>query len=151
MTEGGGSTGAPDWGEMKGKLAATKGPDRMILIAGLLFFIDSFLPWYGVSARVIGFSFNIKGWSAGGLAVIAILCALGATAVALAGIAGMQMGSPKQSAQILLGLSGGAFVFALLRFLTATSATKYGLYIAIVLGAVMAYAAWQKYSKTPAS
>src|SRR5687768_16009533 len=72
---------APDWGEMKGKLAAAKGPERLILIGGLLFFIDSFLPWYGVSGSIagIGFSANAKGWSSGGLAVIAILLGLAAT------------------------------------------------------------------------
>jgi hypothetical protein len=140
----------PDWGDMKNKVTAAQGPDRLILIAGLLYLVDSFLPWYGVKGelgdlvRAAGQNPNIKGWSAGGLAVLAILCAIAATAVAVAGIVGAMAPSP-QTATITLALSGGALVFALLRFLTATSATKYGLYIAIVLGAVMAYASYQKY------
>jgi hypothetical protein len=138
--------GGPDWGEMKGKLTAAKGPERLILIAGLLFFIDSFLPWYGVSGSIagIGFSANAKGWSAGGLAVIAILLGLAATLLVLASTVGMQL--PVQATgPLLLGLCGGAFVLVLLRFITETSFTKFGLYLAIVFTAVMTYGAWQRY------
>jgi hypothetical protein len=127
---------------MKNKVTAAKGPDRLIMIAGLLFLVDSFLPWYGVQGLV-----DLKGWSAGGLAVLAILCAIAATAVAVAGVVGAMPPSP-QTATITLALSGGALVFALLRFLTATSLTRYGLYIAIVLGAIMTYASYQKYKAT---
>ena len=52
--------GAPDWGAMKGKLTAAKGPERMILIGGLLFFIDSFLPWYGVSGSIAGIGLGTR-------------------------------------------------------------------------------------------
>ena len=68
----------PDWGEMKDKLVAARGADRMILIAGLVFFVDSFLPWYGVGITVLGqhFGANRTGWSVGGLAVLAVLFAI---------------------------------------------------------------------------
>lgn len=138
--------GGPDWGDMKGKLTAAKGPERLILIGGLLFFIDSFLPWYGVSGSVVGIRFdvNIKGWSMGFLAVVAILLGLAATLLVLASTVGMQM--PVQATgPLLLGLCGGAFVFVLLRLVTQTSATKYGIYLAIVFTAVMTYGAWQRY------
>lgn len=130
--------GGPDWGDMKGKLAAAKGPERLILIGGLLFFIDSFLPWYGFGP------FNVSGWSVGGLAVIAILLGLAATLLVLASTVGMQL--PVQATgPLLLGLSGGALLFVVLRFVTETSLTKYGLYLAIVFTAVMAYGAFQRY------
>lgn len=143
---GGGGPKPPDFGEIGNKLKAAQGPDRLILIAGLLFFIDSFLPWYGVS--VGPFSINAKGWSSGGLAVISILLALAALVVAALSVTGMMkdVGVPIGTLQLVL--CGGALVFALLRFITQTSATKYGLFIAIVLGAVMTYAAWQKKSAT---
>jgi hypothetical protein len=133
---------------MKGKLAAAKGPERLILIGGLLFFIDSFLPWYGASGgTVFGVripSVNIKGWSSGGWAVVAILLGLAATLLVLASTVGIQL--PVQATgPLLLGLCGGAFVFVLLRFLTATSGTRFGLYLAIVFTAVMTYGAWQRY------
>jgi hypothetical protein len=124
---------------MRGKIAAAKGPDRLVMIAGLVFFIDSFLPWYGV----LGFS--ASGWSVGGLAVISILLAIAATAIAVAGVTGIEMGSAPMGT-LLLATSGGAFAFALLRLLTQTHFVKYGLYIAIVAGAVMTYGAYQKFT-----
>jgi len=138
--------GAPDWGAMKGKLTAAKGPERLILVAGTLFFIDSFLPWYGVSGSIagIGFSANASGWSSGGLAVIAILVGLAATVLVLLSTVGVEM--PVQATgPLLLGLCGGALLFVLLRLVMETSFTKFGLYLAIVFTGVMAYAAWQRY------
>jgi len=147
----GGSSNAPDWGEMGQKLKSAQGPNRIMLIAGLLFFVDSFLPWYGVrgllaqAARQVGISPNIKGWSAGGLAVIAILLAIAATALAAAEVVGALKDANMPSGTLALIFGGGAFAFALLRWITATSLTKYGLYIAIILGAVMTYAGYQKF------
>jgi hypothetical protein len=138
----------PDWGEMGGKLKAAQGPNKMILIAGVLFFVDSFLPWLGVKASVGGvtvFSINIKGWSSGFLAVVAILLALAATVLAALEVVGMSQSMNLPMGPLMFGLTGGAFVFALLRWITEISLAKYGLYIAIVLGAVMAYGGWQKY------
>jgi hypothetical protein len=140
-----GQSGGPDWGDMGDKLKAAKGPDRLILIAGLLFFIDSFLPWFHF--KVFGISANASGWSYGGLAVISILLGIAGTAVAVAGVAGMKVGSShKQSGQILLGLCGGALVFAVLRWITHVSLAGWALYVGIILTAVMTYGAWQKYN-----
>jgi hypothetical protein len=135
--------GSPDWGEMKGKMMAARGADRMILVAGLLFLVDSFLPWYGADLGIV--SVNAKGWSSGGLAVLSILFALGALLLAATQVAGMKMTLPMKTGMAYLILGGGAFVFALLRFITETNLTKFGLYIAIVLGAVLAYAGYMKY------
>jgi hypothetical protein len=135
---------------MAGKIKSARGPDRVILIAGLLFFVDSFLPWYGVkgvaavAVRSLGGSPNVKGWSSGGLAVISILLAIAATLFAAMKAGGMQIGGANDGT-IYLALGGGAFLFALLRLLTETNFTRYGLYVAIILGAVLAFGGWQKY------
>ena len=145
-----GGSKPPDFGEMAGKLKAAQGPDRLILIAGLLFFVDSFLPWYGLkgflasAARSVGVSPNVKGWSAGGFAVLAILFAIAATIVAALNVLGMMKDVGMPQGQLMLILTGGTLLFTLLRWLTETSLTKYGLFIAIVLGAVMAYGGYQK-------
>jgi len=118
-----------------------------MLIAGLLFFVDSFLPWYGFKITLLGqrFAANIKGWSAGGLAVIAILLAIAATVLAAMEVLGAVKDMSVPSGTLSLALSGGAFVFTLLRWVTHTSIVKYGLYVALILGAVMTYAAYQKF------
>jgi hypothetical protein len=128
---------------MAGKIKSARGPDRVILIAGLLFFVDSFLPWYGI--KLGPFSANVSGWRSGGLAVISILLAIAATLFAAMKTGGMQVGGAASEGMIYLALGGGAFVFALLRLLTETNFTRYGLYLGIILGAVLAYGGWQKY------
>ena len=142
------STGSgPDWGEMKGKLTAARGADRMILIAGLVFFVDSFLPWYGVKLGILG-TYTRSGWGMGGLAVLAVLFALLDTVFAAMRVLGanLNLGDiPDGLVYIILG--GGAFLFTLLRWLTMTSFTKYGLYVALVAGAFLAYGGWMKLQK----
>jgi len=137
-TPPGGGSKPPDFGEMTQKLRAAQGPNRLIMIAGLLFFVDSFLPWYGV------LGFNVSGWTIGGWATFAILAAIAATVLAAADVLGATK-DMKIPAELMLGLCGGALVFSVLRWLTLTRATKYGLFFGIILGAVMTYAGYQKY------
>jgi hypothetical protein len=145
-----GAGSGPDWGEMKGKLTAARGADRMILIAGLVFFVDSFLPWYGVSVSVLGqhFGASTSGWGSGGFAILAILFALADTLFAGARVLGanLNLGDIKDGV-VYMVLGGGAFLFTLLRLLTAIHYTKYGLYIAIVASAFLAYGGWMKLQK----
>jgi hypothetical protein len=132
---------------MKGKLTAARGADRMILIAGLVFFIDSFLPWYGGGFSGFGLhiTVNVSGWSSQGWAVLAILFAIADMLFAAARVLGakMNLGQIKDGVVYMI-LGGGAFLFTLLRFLTQISHSKYGLYIALVAGAFLAYGGWMK-------
>jgi len=141
----------PDWGEMKSKLTAARGADRMILVAGLVFLVDSFLPWYGVGFRGLGVrvSYTISGWNSGGLAILAIIFAILATAFAAVRVTGvkMELGTVKDGTLYLV-LGGGALVFAILRLITEVHYTKYGLYVAIIAGAFLAAGGYQKYKAT---
>ncbi|MGZ4120727.1 MAG: hypothetical protein ACXVQY_01070 [Actinomycetota bacterium] len=131
---------------MKGKLTAARGADRMILIAGIVFFIDSFLAWYGVGFRGLGISVHVSGWNSGGLAVISILFAIAATIFAAIRVLGVKLDlGTVNDGLVYLVLGGGAFLFALLRLVTETHFTKYGLYIAIVAGAFLAVGGFQKF------
>ncbi len=142
-----GAGSGPDWGEMKGKLQAARGADRMILIAGLVFFVDSFLPWYGGGFKAFGvnLSIHVSGWSSQGWAVLAILFAIADTVFAAVRVLGakLDLGQIKDGL-VYVVLGGGAFLFTVLRFATASSGTKYGLYIALVAGAFLAYGGWMK-------
>jgi hypothetical protein len=132
---------------MKNKLTAARGADRMILIAGLVFFIDSFLPWYGggFSGFGVRFSVHVSGWNSQGWAILAILFAIADTVFAAVRVLGakLDLGEIKDGL-VYIVLGGGAFLFTLLRWLTATSGTTYGLYIALIAGAVLAYGGWMK-------
>ena len=151
----GGSSGGPDWGEMKGKLTATQGPDRMLMIAAVLFVIATFLPWYKVS--VVGFvGGSENAWGLGGLGVLAAILGLGAAVLAVA----LALGSVKiPSAPLLaVGLAGGTLLFTLLRFLfkpggdaaiLSSGVVKisrgFGLWAALVLALAMGVAGYQKF------
>ena len=145
-----GGSKPPDWGEMGQKLKGAQGPNRTLLIAGLLFFVDSFLPWYGFRFSVLGrgIGANFSGWNSGGLAVIAILLGIAATALAVVEVTGAVDASKMPTGTVSLALAGGAFVFTVLRLVTQVHITKYGLYFGIVLSGVMAYAAYQKFQAT---
>ncbi len=83
--------GAPDWGEMKGKLTATQGPDRLLLITGAVFFICTFLPWYRVSFSSPGIkaSDSSSAWGLDSLGVLAALLGTAALVVAAGAVIGM--------------------------------------------------------------
>jgi hypothetical protein len=143
----GGGPKPPDWGEMGQKLRGAQGPNRLILFAGLLFLVDSFVPWYGFKVSILGqrLGANFIGWNSGFLAVVAILLAIAATVLAAMEVLGTMKEMSVPSGTLALALSGGAFVFTLLRWLTATHLVKYGLFIALILGAVMTYGGYQKF------
>jgi hypothetical protein len=130
------------------KLAATRGPDRLILVAGALFFIDSFLPWYGV------LGFNGSAWDVGGTATIAVILAIAATAFAAAQAVGAKMTiEPKTSGLIYAVLGGGTVLFTIIRIAAKPGGgvagglitRKYGIWVALILALVLAYGAYQKY------
>lgn len=161
--EGGGGPRPPDFGDMGGKLKAAQGPDRMLLIAGFLFLVATFLPWYTV--RITGFgSDSSNAWGVGGFGVLAALFGLATLVLAVAAITGVL--KPNPSFGLLgLALAGGTLLFTLLRLLLEPAGSEgielisrgavkisrgIGLWAAIVLAVIMAVAAFQKYQSSNA-
>lgn len=102
--------------------------------------IASFLPWYSVSG------FSINAWDAeflawGGVAlgvaagVVMLLKALGKQDVRAGGLA---------SEQIALALAAASFVLIVLRFITESSFSSFGLYLGIIAAAITAYGCFQE-------
>jgi hypothetical protein len=155
-----GGSKPPDFGEMGDKLKAAQGPDRLLLIAGVLFLIATFLPWWRV--RVAGFgAASENAWGVGGLGVLAALFGLATLVFAAAAITGALKPNPSFGL-MALALAGGTLLFTLLRFLfkpggsasTAAEALSrgaikisrgIGLWGGIVFAILMAIAAFQKY------
>lgn len=155
----------PDLADMGKKLQAAQGPDRLLLIAGFLFFVATFLPWFRV--RVVGFgSASGNAWNTGGLAVLAALFGLATLAFAVVAITGILKPNPSFGLLALV-LAGGTLLFTLLRFLfkpggdaegAAAAVLKnaikvsrgIGLWAALVLAIIMAVAAYQKYQASSA-
>jgi len=101
-------------------------------ISGIVLIINIFLPWYGFSAG--GFSANINAFDAGFLAwggsvfaiagaVLILIGEIGESKIKLGALEGPQIG-------LLLAALGALLV--VLRFLTETSLTRFGLFLGIL-------------------
>jgi hypothetical protein len=111
---------------------------KLALGGGALLVVALFLPWYGV------FGFNIAAFDAGFLAwggsliaiagaVVLLLKELGTTEVAIGDF---------KTEQVAVGLGGLGFVLIVLRWLTETNLVKFGLFVAIIASAAVAYGAF---------
>jgi len=100
---------------------------------GLGALIALFLPWYGADFGFdIGFSIN--GWNAGFFAWFGSLLAVAAGGIIVAkvlDVADIKVANlTSEQLAMVVGATGAAFV--LLRFVTAASATKFGLWLGIL-------------------
>jgi hypothetical protein len=104
----------------------------VVIGAGGLALIDSFLPWFSWS--VGPFSFSWSAWSAGFLAWFATLLLVAAGGLTLARSMGTQINLPVPPATATLGAGALATLLVLLRWLTAPGyvGTGFGLFIGLL-------------------
>ncbi|MDQ4094503.1 MAG: hypothetical protein M3143_14270, partial [Actinomycetota bacterium] len=97
--------------------------DWVVVGAGLLAYISSFLPWYRTDLSVLGIerSATANAWNAGIGAWLPVLLLVGAGVVVLASATGVRL--PTSKPLITLGLSALAVIAILLRWMTYPSAT----------------------------
>jgi hypothetical protein len=96
--------------------------DWVLVGAGLLAYISSFLPWYRADISILGIerSTTANAWNAGIGAWLPVLLLVVAGVVGLASAMGMRLPSKPL---ITLGLSGLAVIAILLRWMTFPDAT----------------------------
>lgn len=133
--------------DMMGRFQKMGLGEKIILIAGPLLFIDTFLPWYSVScvdtiAGCIGGG-SVSGWSAPG-AIWSILAGLlGLAAAGL--VAAMAFSTIKMPAlpqgvtwaRIYLGLGVGAVVCLVLKLAAHSGNMGFGFFVGIILIAAL--------------
>ncbi len=113
---------------------------KMALVAGVVLVISIFLPWYGAGGFSAGpFESAVPGFAIGGW--LGVLAAIAGAAVLVLKAMGKQEMSAGQfkTEQLAFLLAAGGFVLIVLRWLSETSFTKYGIFVAIVAAAVVAY------------
>lgn len=120
--------------------------EKIVLIAGPLLFIDSFLRWYHVSVEAFGFSASVSrsGWQSPGAlwSILAVL--IGLTMAGL--VAAVRFGNVKLPelpqgvtwARLHLGLGVAAVLFVVIKFLGESSNLSYGFFIGIILVVALA-------------
>ena len=133
--------------------------EKIILIAGVVLFIDGFLPWYSVDLGPLG-DFTRNGWESPGAlwSVLAILIA-----IAMAGVVGVKISTegviPENVGgvtwpKIFLGGGVAALVLVVIKWLNESSSLGFGFYLGIIAAAALAVAGVLMYRQemgTPAS
>lgn len=140
------------------KVAAARGPDLILLVAGAVFLVATFLPWYRASFG--RFTVSDTGWGSGGLGILAALFGIAAAVIALMAVTGSKSLGSQSAGLLALVLSALALVFTLLRVLIRPQGSSeieqlsrglvdvtrgIGLWLAFAAAVVMTFAAYQKY------
>jgi hypothetical protein len=116
--------------------------EKIIIIAGPLLLIASFLPWYSIDLGPFG-SFNRSGWQSPGAiwSILAVLCGLVmAGQIAAARFGSMQMPALPENVtwpRVHLGLGVAAALFIAIKLLNESSFLGFGFYIGIILVAAL--------------
>lgn len=129
--------------------------EKIILIAGVVLFIDGFLPWYSVDIGPLSWTRN--GWESPGAiwSILAILVGLAMACVVVVknfteavipeNVGGLSW--PK----ILLGGGVAALVLVLIKLLNESSYLGFGFYLGIIAAAALAAAGGLMYRQEMAA
>lgn len=112
---------------------------KIAVIGGAVLVVNLFLPWYSISS--FGFSASANAFDAGFLAWGGSLIAIAGAVVLLLkamGTKSVEAGQFKTE-QLALLLGAGGFVLILLRWLTETSFTGFGLFLGLAAAAAVTY------------
>jgi hypothetical protein len=130
-------------------------------VGGIVLLISLFLPWYGASVDVAGFSASESGsgWEAMGfIDILLFVIALVAIAVVAARATGT-LPADIPAAVVLLGLGALAVLLVLYRIIDipvegdipdeVDLSRKIGVFVALIGAAAVAYGGWRRNTETP--
>ena len=130
-------------------------------VGGIVLLISLFLPWYGASVDVGGFSASESGngWEAMSfIDILLFVIALVAIAVVAARATG-QLPAEVPAAVVLLGLGALAVLLVLYRIIDipvegdipdeVDLSRKIGVFVALIGAAAVAYGGWRRNTETP--
>ena len=130
-------------------------------VGGVVLLISLFLPWYGVSVSVAGFSAseNASGWEVFS-SIDIILFAIAVVAIALVALKALdQVPAETPVPLILLGLGALAVLLILYRLIDSPAPSdlpdqvdvsrKIGIFIGLIGAAGIAYGGWRANTETP--
>lgn len=124
--------------------------EKIIIVAGVVLFIDGFLPWYSVDLGPLG-SYTRNGWESPGAiwSILAILVGL-----AMAGVVAVKnfatVTIPDNVGgftwpRIHLGAGLAALVFVLIKLANESSHLGFAFYVGIIAAAALAAAGYMMY------
>jgi hypothetical protein len=133
--------------------------DMIAGVGGIVLLISLFLPWYGVSVDVAGFSASESGsgWETlGSIDILLFLISIAVIAVVAARAAG-RLPEEVPGAVVLLGLGALAVLVVLYRIVDIPAgdvpdevdlSRKVGIFIALIASAAVAYGGWRTNAET---
>jgi hypothetical protein len=131
--------------------------DKILGVAGLLFFIDTFLAWQRACADlgVLGGKFcaSASAWGGDGgfLGVLAALASILLVAWIVVQAAGMAVQINVPANTLTLGLAGATILFGLIKFLVVIGQSGgYGAWIGLILLIGLGYGAFMKWQEKAA-
>ncbi|HET6172905.1 MAG TPA: hypothetical protein VFD90_09880 [Gaiellales bacterium] len=107
--------------------------------------ISTFLSWGKISLGPI--TLNVSGWDTGSLGKLVFFAALIATILVVVDFMKVDVSQmPIPVSRALVGTAAAGLLFVILRFLFMPDGLSraWGLYLAIIAAAVLAYGAWMK-------
>jgi hypothetical protein len=120
---------------------------QLLLVAGILLLIDSFLDWQQISAG--GISAGASMWH--GVGVVAGLLLIALLVWEVAQVSGVirNLELPVSAALISVGLAIGTAAFTIIKFLVANEARHWPAWIGLILAVGIAIGGWLRYSEVP--
>jgi len=119
---------------------------KVLLVAGLLMFIDLFLDWQQVGFG--GVTAGATGW-AGGLGVITGLLVIALLLWEGAQLAGVTANLTVPVALISAGLAAGVALFAIIEFFDHSQARHWPAWVGLILAIVIAIGGWLRLQAGP--
>ena len=120
---------------------------QLLLVAGILLLIDSFLDWQQISAG--GISAGASMWHGVGVVAGLLLIALLVWEVAQVSGVTRNLELPVSAALISVGLAVGTAAFTVVKFLVANEARHWPAWLGLSLAVAVAVGGWLKYSEVP--
>jgi hypothetical protein len=120
---------------------------QLLLVAGILLLIDSFLDWQQVSAA--GITAGASMWHGVGVVAGLLLIALLVWEVAQVTGVTRNLELPVSAALVSVALAVGVTAFAVIKFLVANEARHWPAWIGLILAVVIAVGGWLRYSEVP--
>ena len=122
---------------------------KVLLVAGLLLFIDSFLQWQQVSIGPVSIGQN-EWHGIGVLAALLVIALLLWEGLQLAGVT-KQVQLPVSATLVSVGLAASVTLFTVIKFFVAHFARHWPAWIGLILAIAVAVGGWLKFAEEPAT
>lgn len=133
--------------------------EKIIIIAGVVLFIDGFLPWYSISVEIFGetISARANGWESPGAiwSILAVLVGLVmAGVVVVKGLTDVEIPDNVSGItwpKILLGAGMVTVVLVVIKLLNESSHLGFGFYLGIIAAIALAAGGYVMYREESAA